>query len=335
MDRLCFGSFAPILQNAMQQPNNNQAVVGLLFDLVIEDANDSELSENFSIKPKMVTRLLKFEDDVHRDVVALSSSAKVIDAMQGKMAVKVVNSLVPMLVDDLIENLTRLIDSDKSVSKVKREELTTLAKKDRLAEFLSAVYLYAINKPNKTVLPKDDSNVEFSTELTPLDDAELLNKLYARIPKPKDVPAPAEPTVEEMEYISQLLAAYAEAEGVNELSSSALGGYPAYKNDLRQRRKEYYAAETIRRGTREVFGDKDPDHFELLKEETYDGIFDIHSQNYQHGYERLIKVMTQVAAIQINKSPLSKLQWTGPKEKKGVCHILVNDGTIKWVVRDE
>ena len=138
-----------------------------------------------------------------------------------------------------------------------------------------------------------------------------------------------------MVYISQLLTAYAEAAGVVELSRNALGEYPTYKNDLRQRRKEYYAAETIRRGTREVFRKSDPDHFELLKDETYDGIFDVYSQEYRHGYERLLKVMAQVSAIQINKSPLSKLQWTGSKEMKGVCHILVNDGVIKWVVRDE
>lgn len=109
-----------------------------------------------------------------------------------------------------------------------------------------------------------------------------------------------------------------------------------YSDDLRQRRKEYYAAETIRRGTREVFKESDSDQFELLKEETYDGIFDIHSQDYKSGYDRLLKVMTQVSAIQINKYSLSKLpEWIGNKEKKGVCHILVNDGRISWVVHGE
>ena len=333
MDRLCFGTFAKILQNAMQPPNNNQAIVGLLFDLIIEDASDGQLSKDFSVKPKTVTQLLKMEENVHKDIIALSSTPKVINAMPDKFAKKIVNFLVPVLVDDLIENLQKLIAADKSISQAKRDELTMLAKKDRLADFFSAVYLYALNKPNKVIPGKGD--MEASEEFMPADDIDLLNKIYGRIAKPHDIPVPPDPTDEEMEYISQLLAAYAEAAGVTELSRVELAGYPKYKNDLRQRRKEYYAAETIRRGTREVFADKDPDKFEMLKEETYDGIFDIYSQNYQHGYDRLIKVMTQVSAIQINKCPLSKIpEWIGIKEKKGVCHILVNDGTISWVVHD-
>jgi hypothetical protein len=336
MNRLCFATVAKLVQDAIQPPDSNQAVVELLYDLITEGASSNELSPNFSVKAKTVSGLMNFEEDVHRDVVALSSSAKVIAAMPERMALKVVGSLKPMLVDDLIENLMNLVNADKSVSKAKRKEFAALAKKDRFAEFLSAVYLYALNKPNKAISSKDSNKEDFSSEFSLLDDAKLLHEIYARMPKPKNIPMPADPTYEEMEYIAQLLAAYAEAEGVSELSSNTLGEYPSYKNDLRQRRKEYYAAETIRRGTREVFGANDPDHFELLKDETYDGIFDVYSMDdYKHGYDKLLKVLAQVSAFQINKSPLSQLQWTGPKEMKGVCHILVNDGTIKWVVRDE
>ena len=335
MDRLCFATFAQTLQNALQPPNSNQAVVELLYDLVIEGAKTGELSPNFVIRPKAVTGLWKREDEVHRDIIALSSIARIINDMPGRMNSKVIAFLVPMLVDDLIENLANLIKTDTTISKAKCEELTALAQKDRLSDFLSSIYLYSLHKPNKAVSSKDGNLTEFSTEVPQMDDVKLLATIYSRMPRPKDIAPPDEPTHEEMVYIAQLLAAYAEAENIEELSRSTLGGYPRYKNDLRQRRKEYYAAETIRRGTREVFGDNDPDHFKLLKEETYDGIFDVYSQDYVHGYEKLLKVLAQVTAFQINKSPLSKMQWTGSKEMKGVCQILVNDGLIKWAVRDE
>jgi hypothetical protein len=85
-----------------------------------------------------------------------------------------------------------------------------------------------------------------------------------------------------------------------------------------------------------VFGETDPDQFALLKDETYDGIFDVHSMDYRSGFERLLRVMAHVSSVQINKCPLSKLpEWIGNSEKKGVCHILVNDGVIRWVVQDE
>lgn len=331
MDRLCFGTFARTLQSAMQIPNSNQAVVELLLDLVAEEASDGELSASFSIRAKTVSGLMNFTDNVHEDIVALSSTSKVIDKMPLKFTSKIM--LVPMLVDDLIENLKLIINADKSISPVTRDEMVTFADKEHLSDFLSTAYLYALNKSNKIVIGKGD--MEIAAELAQ-DDMVLLNKIYAKYPRPKDLPVPNEPMDVELAYIAQLLEAYAEAAGVPGLSRVALTGYPKYSNDLRQRRKEYYAAETIRRGTREVFKESDADQFELLKEETYDGIFDIHAQDYKSGYERLLKVMTQVSSIQINKCSLSKLpEWIGNKEKKGVCHILVNDGKISWVVRDE
>lgn len=331
MDRLCFGTFARTLQNAMQIPNSNQAVVELLLDLVAGEASEGELNTSFSIKAKTVSGLMNFSDNVHEEIVALSSTQKVIDKMPQKFISRII--LIPMLVDDLIENLKLIINADKSISTVTRNGMTALADREHLSDFLSVVYLYALNKSNKAVVGKED--MEVAAELVP-DDMALLNKIYAKYPRPEEIAVPNEPTDEELAYITQLLDAYAEAAGVSELSRAALTGYPKYSDDLRQRRKEYYAAETIRRGTREVFKESDADQFELLKEETYDGIFDIHSLDYKSGYDRLLKVMTQVSSIQINKCSLSKLpEWIGNKEKKGVCHILVNDGRISWVVRGE
>lgn len=247
MDRLCFGTFARTLQSAMQIPNSNQAVVELLLDLVAGEASDGELSPSFSIKAKTVSGLMNFSDNVHEEIVALSSTQKVIDKMPQKFISRVI--LVPMLVDDLIENLKLIINADKSISTVTRNGMTALADREHLSNFLSVAYLYALNKSNKAVVGKYD--MEVATEIAP-DDIALLNKIHSRYPRPKEMVVPNEPTDEELAYITQLLEAYAEAAGVTELSRSALSGYPKYNNDLRQRRKEYYAAETIRRGTREV-----------------------------------------------------------------------------------
>ena len=138
-----------------------------------------------------------------------------------------------------------------------------------------------------------------------------------------------------MPYVEALLEAYADAEGLSELSKDELGSYHKYKKNFQRQRKDYYAAESVRRGTCEAFGNADPDQFETLKNETYDGIVDIHEQDYDNGFDRLGAVMTQAAITPISKCTLRETDWIGNSEKKGVCHFLVNDGRIKWVDGDE
>ncbi|MEG2514749.1 MAG: hypothetical protein RSA92_05375, partial [Bacteroidaceae bacterium] len=193
MDRLCFGTFARTLQNAMQIPNSNQAVVELLLDLVAGEASDGELSPSFSIKAKTVSGLMNFSDNVHEEIVALSSTQKVIDKMPQKFISRVI--LVPMLVDDLIENLKLIINADKSISTVTCNGMTALADREHLSDFLSVAYLYALNKSNKAVVGKED--MEVAAELVP-DDIALLNKVYSKYPRPKEIAVPNEPTDEEL-----------------------------------------------------------------------------------------------------------------------------------------
>jgi hypothetical protein len=332
MNRLCFGTFAKTIQKALQKPNSNQAVAELLLGLIaVADSN-----EPLTLLPKKVSALFNFKEDVQEEISSLASTPKIITAMPRRFMAKVIPCLKHDQIEDLKENLRKLINADTSIAQAKRAELLSHIDdgKNDLSEYLSTVFLYSLNKTNKNTTK--DMDAEFADELTPMDDIARLNAIYARIPRPKAISIPDEPTDEELEYIAQLLAAYAEAMGIAELSRSNLSLYPKYNDDLRQRRKEYYAAETVRRSTRDVFKENDSDQFDLLKEETYDGIFDVYSQDYQHGFDRLLRVMTQVAAIQINKSSISKLpEWIGNKEKKGVCHILVNDKRIKWVVRDD
>lgn len=72
--------------------------------------------------------------------------------------------------------------------------------------------------------------------------------------------------------------------------------------------------------------------FDVLKEEIYNGIIDVHEQDYSTGYKRLVADLQQAAITNTSKSLLdSKLHCIGNCERKGVCHMLVNDCRIKWV----
>ena len=52
MSRLCFGTYAKILQSTMQEPNDNQAIADLLLGL---------MTDNEQVLPKVVSRLFNFK----------------------------------------------------------------------------------------------------------------------------------------------------------------------------------------------------------------------------------------------------------------------------------
>lgn len=149
MNRLCFGTFAKIVQSAIQKPDSNQAVAELLLGLVTDMALDGQLSPDYSTSAKKVSRLFNFKDDVHGDVISLASTEKIIESMPESFASKVVPYLKPTQIEDMEESLRKLIDGDFSIAPTKKNGLLSLVGQDNPSCFLSEVYLYALNRPNK------------------------------------------------------------------------------------------------------------------------------------------------------------------------------------------
>jgi hypothetical protein len=176
---------------------------------------------------------------------------------------------------------------------------------------------------------------DFSDLLDAVKDIEV--KL-STLPTPEPLTPPDQYENQERVYIGELLKAYDDASEAESPPSENLSQHPRFERDLKQRRIEYFAAETVRRGTREHFRQDDPDNmFETLKDETYDGVVDVHGMDYKHGFERLQKVMAHATTLQLDKCILARIpNWVGASQKKGVCHMLVNEGQIKgWVDEDE
>lgn len=138
---------------------------------------------------------------------------------------------------------------------------------------------------------------------------------------------------DEMPYISALLEAYSDELGIQINTIENLKAYSTYFNNLNRQRKDYYSAETIRRFVRDTLTDSQ--QFNILKEEVFNGIIDTHEQDYDSGYKRLIADLQQAAIINTSKCMLdSKLHCIGVSERKGTCHMLVNDNRLKWVNKE-
>lgn len=136
--------------------------------------------------------------------------------------------------------------------------------------------------------------------------------------------------LKEMPYISALLEAYSDELNIKIDTIKSLEAYSFYFKHLNRQRKDYYSAETIRRFVRDTLTNSQ--QFDVLKEEIYNGIIDTHEQEYDSGYKRLVEDLKQAAVTNTSKSMLdSKLHCIGNSERKGVCHMLVNDNKLRWV----
>jgi len=138
-------------------------------------------------------------------------------------------------------------------------------------------------------------------------------------------------------YINALCEVYAEklAKAVTPQDLDSLP--PKYKKDIADQRQAFYSAEIVKHFVREVFGDGE-DQFKALEDDAYEGILPVYMDDrYPTGYDRLLAVLTKITNTTLSSSALSNVMGLiGNLEKKGICHILVNDDRIKsWVNIDE
>lgn len=166
-------------------------------------------------------------------------------------------------------------------------------------------------------------------------DFKLVEEIQEKIkslPRPTEVSVPLEATNEEQGYINELYNAYGDAENVSPFAKKDLTSYPDYEEDLLDRRIDFYAADTIRRGVMELGRGGLSNQFDVLKGETYDGVKDTERRTHPDGYQRMLAVMEQAVNAPLKDYLLSESPyWISGKIKKGVCHHLVNDGKLRWV----
>lgn len=191
------------------------------------------------------------------------------------------------------------------------------------ADLLENIILDIIN-----CAPTTQAAQESEIDLKLIDD---IQEKIKSLPRPANVPVPKVATQDEQIYIDELCLAYGDAEGMDSFSVDDLSSFPDYSEDLEDRRIDFYAAETIRRGVLELKGSSLTGQFDVLKDETYNGVKDTARRTHPNGYERMLAVMEQAVIVPVTNYILSASPyWISGKIKKGVCHHLVNDGILVW-----
>lgn len=194
------------------------------------------------------------------------------------------------------------------------------------ADMLESIILDIINST-----PTTWATQEAEIDLKLIDD---IQEKIKSLPRPTNVPVPKVATQDEQIYIEELCLAYGDAEGIDSFTVNDLSTFPDYSDDLEDRRIDFYAAETIRRGVLELKGSSLTGQFDVLKDETYNGVKDTARRTHPNGYERMLAVMEQAVIAPVTNYILSASPyWISGKIKKGVCHHLVNDGKLTWIRR--
>lgn len=153
---------------------------------------------------------------------------------------------------------------------------------------------------------------------------------------PKKLIIPEEIVKKEMPYVHALMRIYGEIERIDNFDLGDFDKHSNHKLHFQRQRKDYYSAEFVRHCMRDSYADEGDNQFEILEDEVYDGVVDVYENDYDSGKKRLGEVLVQAARIPVDKCWASRdTDWIGNSEKKGVCHILVNDERIRgWLDED-
>jgi len=208
----------------------------------------------------------------------------------------------------------------------------TVSKKYEVAAKCADIFAEIINEcasGTRATRAKTATQLKASDPFEALKSAEAL---LATIPAPRQVAPPVIPLPEEQPYISELYAAYGDKEGIVDFCETHLPQFDEYDEYMKDRRIDYFAAESIRRGVSELYSGEYANQFDILKTETLDGVKNTARKTFPNGYERLLGVMEQATRIEVRKYILSQSpNWISSRIKMGVCHFLVNENKLRWV----
>lgn len=324
---LDFKSFYEIYAKALLDDNQTTAVSSLFAPILNLHFFRNNYKDKTDTTPLIIDskRASEWTTDVRHsvrnDVAKVAQSAAALSPIIKNFE----DAIIPYeldddLLDNMVKELLELVD-DSDLDNAKKKQLKSLLESQETGEFLARVFIYSLTpKKNKsrTTTAKSVKSVE-----------EYDRVVLRKLTKPKTV-VPDDIDDTELDYVNALLDAYEEATGLKYDTPDDVID-TEYEDHFMQQRKNYYQAETIHRAIRDSVGKNDED-FDVLKEEIEDGIYTVAHKKYERGIDKADTVLDTAGQLPIsNNTDKNMLGWVGPGERRGVCHMLVNDHKLIWV----
>lgn len=162
---------------------------------------------------------------------------------------------------------------------------------------------------------------------------QLIDLYYQIIKLPNYFPLKREKIDNNLPYVNELLKIYSNLNGTSINTIEELKKYPNYEKHFKEQRICYYSAEAIKQSIKDLFIDGE-EYFNILKNEIFDSFYETYVDfSLDNGYQRLKNVLEIVSKANLNSSLILNVKGLiTTKEKKGICHILGNEGRIKsWI----
>ena len=227
--------------------------------------------------------------------------------------------------DEMYEAMVVLVEESGNISDSKKKALLKHYHGLGSYEFLARVFQQAVLGDNKVTSSKNRKKAADKDADSVAEFDKLVRRKKPEVKVPKRVQQP------EIKYVMQLYAAYSDATGKPIKKASDLDALD-YRDDFEHHRKNYYKAELVCRETRDAVRPDEASPIEALKDEVEEGIYETRRNPYDDALHKVNAVMEQASKVPISSwVDNATFNWIGPAEKKGVCHILVNDERFKWV----
>ncbi len=157
-ETLSFASYARCLKDAMKGQYNTQLKVTelLLEFLIVPDSdNDKYIAYGKDNQPifvdkVMASNLFNKKENIHKNIQKNCDLQIVINGANDYFEDQILPKISVHMKDDLVRNIEELIETDASISKSKKREFYEKAESGDICGFLSAVFLYAVKKNNKS-----------------------------------------------------------------------------------------------------------------------------------------------------------------------------------------
>lgn len=228
--------------------------------------------------------------------------------------------------DEMFDNVLALIKNCELSQTAKKEFLKDYYRGDRF-EFLARVFQRSVQGNN---VVSDKQKIIQASQIESESVNEFNKIIFKKKPDP-DIPLLIQS--KELTYVNQLFAAYnTTGENVNISSLKDLEQHKLFLEHFEHQRQTFYLAEVVYRETRDTFLPGDYDPFESLKNEIEMGIFEAKNNSYDDAVKKVNAVVSTAATLSISDIINdATYHWIGVGEKKGVCHMLVNDNRLRWV----
>ncbi len=324
MSKVTFSTFGKAFtaHSEKTQSHISRRLLKLITDC---DCVKNKKGNRYSFKSKELLEFLNGEERIYENITKAIKKDEVIKHIEFDFEDMCGELLDDDAFDLVYDDLKRLVKNDDALPSESKKRL--LSGRDDLISNGPDIFIYAMGNDNLTNPKKEKVN----KSLTPVEIQKRIIELINKYPKPLQIEVPKEITTEEMTYVSAILEAFAEDAGVDIILEDELlskKDYQKYKKKLDRYRTEFYKAESIRESLKDTKLEKEVGVFKQLEDETYDSIIDKVEEDYPTSYDRMTTVLSHVTTISLQS--LIASSWVGSAEKKGVCHILVNEGRIRW-----